>query len=170
MLICISGFATAGKSEAANGLPDVVRVSFASALKDEVAQELGISRAELDMRKMELRPKLVERGAGRRAEDIDYWVKKVAPVVEQELVKGNLVVIDDTRYVSEIRWAKSLGGKVVYVFRDGVTSANSEEHRSIQEIWEQNMVDSVIHNDSGIEELHNKMRRVAQMYAHRSEK
>jgi hypothetical protein len=160
MLICFCGYATSGKTEAAKGLPGFVRTSFADALKDEVASDLRITRAELDANKEQYRNELVKLGASRRAEEPDYWVN----IVLEELRDGVPTVVDDLRYENEARHMKLRGGHIIYIDRPGVGPANAEEKRSIQEILDKKLFDSVLHNDGTIEQLHARAARLVAFY------
>lgn len=164
MLICFCGYATSGKTEAAKSLAGFEIYSYADALKDEIAGEIGISRDELNANKEKYRHLLVERGAARRAENINHWVDLTAPVVQKLLSAGKKVCNDDTRYVSEIRWAKKHNARIVYIQRPGVGPANDEERISIQDVLDNKLFDSVIQNDGTIEQLHARAARLVAFY------
>lgn len=162
MILGFSGFSKTGKDTAAVGLPGFTRVAFADALKEELAETLGITVEELETRKEEFRDAMVKLGAGRRAEDPRYWITKV----EEKLVdiSGN-VAITDVRYANEALWIRSeLGGRIIYLFRDGFQAANDEERRSIAEIWEHSLVDSVLQNNGTIENLHKRANDIRKYY------
>jgi hypothetical protein len=116
---------------------DVEEVAFAFALKNELdpilKERFGISAwTTNDDEKKVIRPYLVARGAGARAEDPDHWVKLIESTVRGHLGCGNVVVVSDVRYLNEANWIHSLGGKVVYIERtlpsgESVPPANEEE-------------------------------------------
>ena len=164
MLIGFCGYSKAGKDEAIKGLSGFERIGFADPLKAELAASLSISIEELELRKEEFREAMVELGARRRAESPGYWIRAVTPKVEQLIAEGKSVGITDVRYADEARWAKSLGGHIVYIDRPGVGPANAEEKRSIQEILDDKLFGSVLHNDSTVEQLHARAARLALFY------
>lgn len=136
-IIGCSGPAGSGKTTLAkalaNELPNGKVFSFASALRaecDPILQEsLGISAwTQIPEEKKQIRDFLVCRGAGRRAEDPFYWVKKLAASIEAH---SGPVLIDDVRYANEANWLRGLGGVVVGVSRWGVQPANTEERNSL---------------------------------------
>lgn len=145
-LISLSGRARVGKGTFVTLLSDILahqnpprsvtEIAFAHALKEELNSTLvmrfGISAFTTDdAEKKIIRPFLVARGAGARAEDVNHWVKLVEPNVKKALGRGDMVVVSDSRYRNECDWVHSLGGKVVYIERtiDGipVPPANEEE-------------------------------------------
>lgn len=143
LLFSLAGRARVGKGTFVTLLTDilsprpVVEIAFAQALKEELDPVLkarfGISAFTTDdAEKKVIRPFLVERGAGARAQDVNHWVKLVEPRVKEHLSRGDVVVVSDSRYRNECDWIHFLGGKVIYIERllpDGtpVPFANSEE-------------------------------------------
>lgn len=150
LIVGCAGRARAGKGTFITLLSDILseydparritEYAFATALKQELDQMLtrrfGISAFTVNTEhKKVIRPFLVERGAGARAEDPDYWIKVLDAPVRAAIAAGRDVAIGDTRYLNELRWVHSLGGKVIYIERiqpDGtpVPFANDEETRN----------------------------------------
>ena len=138
MLIGLAGYARAGKDTVASVFEEhgFARLSFASALKDELAELEGIPREWLDDpdRKEPYRDKMVLLGAGRRAEDPDYWVDALRP----QWLEADDAVIADCRYLNELAEVHDNDGLwfwiVRYVKDNGSEfeskPANEEERRS----------------------------------------
>lgn len=122
-----------------HGIHNVAPFAFATELKRELDPILrakyGISAFTQDTaEKVIIRPDLVARGAGARAEDPNHWIKIIEPEVLKVLARGDVAIIEDVRYLNEAKWVQSLGGKVVYIERllpgsttEIVPFANSEE-------------------------------------------
>lgn len=141
MLIGISAFATVGKDTFASLLTQVVspqrvtQVAFAQALKkelDPLFRAFGETAFETDpVKKTLIRPILVSHGMSQRVvTNGRYWVDKVEPTVKEALKRGDLVIVTDVRFENEIDWLHSLGGKSVYLNREGVNAPNEEEARN----------------------------------------
>lgn len=107
-IILISGKARAGKDytavlfkkylEKAGCYGSIEILHFAQALKDYCKTELG-----WDGNKDENGRKLLQKvGAEKRAEDKDYWVKKVAEQIEKS--PKMIFIIPDTRFYNEIEY------------------------------------------------------------------
>ncbi len=90
------------------------RVAFADALKAEVAVFLGLTAAELEVRKEDFRATLQEAGQARRRMDPRYWIKRVSAVV----ARHGYVVVPDVRYLNEAQWIHNRGGLIVRVARE----------------------------------------------------
>ena len=91
-IIVISGKQFSGKDTVANliseYMPDFKRIGLADALKAEFGKEKDITLSEIEMNKPIYRADLIALGNKRRAEDPDYWIKRV---IETE---GNIIVSD----------------------------------------------------------------------------
>ena len=158
MVIGFCGFAFSGKDTAAEPLIErgFQRIAFADPLKARAARALGISVDEVNARKRELRPFLVELGRAGRLLDPDMWVDLA---FYDRLITN--VVVTDVRYLNEVRTVLDMDGVVVFINRPGANAANDEERESIAEILRHCYL-PVIHNDGTIEQLH---RRVLERYA-----
>ena len=78
-VIMLSGRFGVGKDFIAEQLVNTLgytRISFADALKEEVAEQHGISVEELSANKSRYRADLQRIGAEHRAECLSYWIKK----------------------------------------------------------------------------------------------
>lgn len=129
--IQLCGAGRAGKSTVAQVLCNVgyennyipVMLPFAKALKAEAADN-GFTK---DKDPQGYRDYCQRWGAGRRAEDPEYWVKKVRLEVEElkqkemELkVQGkdrfeHLVIQDDVRYMNEIAFGREVGAYQIFI-------------------------------------------------------
>lgn len=129
--IQLCGAGRAGKSTVASILYDVamennfipVILPFAKALKKEAA-ELGYTK---ENNPEEYRRYCQRLGAQRRAEDTDYWVKKIQEEVhtlagiegvlkeKQQERFEHLIIQDDVRYMNEIAWGREVGAYQIFV-------------------------------------------------------
>lgn len=142
MKIGLIGYARTGKSTAARNMPGWHIGSFAGALKRICGQMLkcvDLNVTEDDWRIAEMkerwRPLLVAIGAGMRATDKDYWVKRlIFDLCQRGITDMDDVVVDDMRYASELAWLRKKKGLAIRIYRNGFGPANEEEARSIEEI------------------------------------
>ncbi len=86
------------------------KVAFADALKEEVADRAGVTVAHIESNKAEYRAELQRWGGVRRAEDVDYWVKRFA---ERRASVSGPVVNTDTRFPNEGFYVLRTGGLLV---------------------------------------------------------
>lgn len=156
-IIGISGYARSGKdtfySRSALHLKsrklDAVRYAFADALKEELdvllKEHVGISAfSEKDKEKEIIRPLLVTYGTElRRKLNPNCWIEKIQDRVLSDAEQGKYVFITDVRFENEAQWVKSQGGKMVYIEREDIKPANSEE--SIQNIRMKKYIDYKIY-------------------------
>lgn len=165
MIIGLTGFARAGKDEAARGLADYKRIAFADELKFELnwtvktlynINTLNMSPEEKTL----VRPMLVAHGAIRRAQNEDYWINKLAAATDCVGLSdaGHKFVLTDVRYPNEAAWVRDHGGKVVLITRHGVDAANSEERESIGTIIDKHWYNGVVCNNGTVEQLHSMIR------------
>lgn len=175
-IIGLTGYARSGKDEAAKAL-NWTRVAFADAVRDAllaldpivdcinteycddrlVRLSSEVNRGWTSAKKdPEVRRLLQRLGteAGRNIHGADCWIKIAHRKVEA--APGN-VVITDVRFANEADAIRSWGGKVIRIERRGVGPCNihSSEELALD-------VDAVIENDGTIEDLHNKVRELAQ--------
>lgn len=67
----------------------------------------------------------------RRAQDPDYWVKRLAETIERE--KPQFALISDVRFKNELAWIKDSGGYTVKVSRRGFTP-DAGDHASERDL------------------------------------
>ena len=111
MIIAITGRVGSGKSTLLDMLWTagyvVQRASFASALKTEVANGLGVDPAYIAENKNAVRPVLVTWADFRRWQEDRYWIKRLIPMLTRLTTAGITPIVDDMRYTNEADW---LGG------------------------------------------------------------
>lgn len=137
-IIGISGFARCGKDTAFEAIhslcpdSDINRLAFADALKEEckdfLESNIGISPfTEITSEKKIIRPFLVTYGTHlRRKLDNKCWINKV----DSKIQENKRYIITDMRYLNEVEWVKSKGGKSIYIYRQGISAANDEEEKN----------------------------------------
>ena len=136
-IIGIMGNARCGKDTAYLSIKsildevDVYRVAFADELKKEcddfLRKNVGISAfTQCSSEKEIIRPFLVTYGTHlRRRLDPNCWIKRASESILRN--KNSVNVITDTRYPNEAKWIKEQGGLLIFLSRDGIPPANSEE-------------------------------------------
>lgn len=94
-------------------------------------------------------------GMKRRAQDPDYWVKKVAE--EIELKKPSLVLISDLRFENEMTWINEINGATVHVLRpdNRGLEGDAASHASECSLKGKDF-DRTILNDGSLKDLHKK--------------
>lgn len=130
-IIGLSGRMRVGKTTLAdliaNQVPGAIRVSYADALRLEVAELLGVSPKlvrenifkgmtfRIGAKEMAGREVLQWWGTEiRRAADPAYWVNKMSETLDEiESVGTPLVCIDDVRFLDEAHLIESRGGLLV---------------------------------------------------------
>lgn len=165
-IIGISGKKWAGKdtlcTHILEALPERgVRRAFADRLKEEVSiflyptlKEKGHTlkqiREMLDDPKTKEQFRLLMQWYGteyrRNLFGEDYWLRMVDKWIEENQLPDNtILIIPDTRFLSEIEWIKSKGGKIVLIERPCLK--NTDTHSSETEL-DHYKFDSVITNNN----------------------
>lgn len=141
-LIAITGSAGVGKDTVYEALKQYLlsfgTTAFRLSIGDEIKKEMnefllksiGISawtrnRNEKDV----IRPLLVEFGRAKRFKfGSDYWAKMLAPKLKLNGSQNIISVLTDFRYFDfEYEWIRSQDSLIIYLERDGVEPANSDE-------------------------------------------
>lgn len=134
ILIGIAGAARAGKDTLCSALeyvlPNTVQMAFAHAVKleaDPICKErFGISAFTEDPEEKKIiRPVLIEVGHGRRQEDPEIWIKKLAAQIDAKRNLNNIVVTD-VRYGNEADMIHSKGGVIVFIQRNAQADIPTE--------------------------------------------
>jgi len=137
-IIGITGVARSGKDTLFNAISEInknlkfKRIALADELKSEcdefLIKNIGISAFTEETKEKEIiRPFLVTYGTHiRRKLNENCWIEKA----EHTMLNSKDVdcfVITDVRFLNEMEWIKSKGGKVLHISRDGILPANKEE-------------------------------------------
>lgn len=140
--IFLTGYAGAGKDFVADLLVrelGYTRISFADALKEEVAQKEGITLDDLNRHKATWRRVLQHWGSLRRGENPNYWIERWR---ERRAQVDGPVVVADMRHFNEAGFAWARGAFLVRVTvpeevrvarlleRDGGYDPNWAQHES----------------------------------------
>lgn len=136
-LIALTGKKRSGKTLAASYLDtnyDFIKANFKDSLVEEVKRNfpellVGLEHTygeDLETLLAEkpplMRSLLQNYGTNvRRHDDPNYWVTKWVGKVEPLLPEYD-VVVDDVRFLNEAKAVKSLGGKIIRIEREGLTS------------------------------------------------
>jgi hypothetical protein len=183
MIIGLVGFIGCGKGTVADMLVEnhgYTKFSFADALKDAVALLFGWPRHLLEGDTEESRefrerpddfwsrklgysvtPRYILQRFGTEAMrdhlDSNIWVH----ILEHRIQGRENVVIPDTRFVNEINFIRGAKGKVFWIKRGEMPSADeiAKLHLSERE-WLGTKFDSVIHNDGGFLALEKEVKSV----------
>ena len=168
--IALVGQPGSGKSSIADALVRLVggeRLSFAGALKDEVAEALGYAGMLYDFHrarmndpatKDEYRSVLQAWGSFRRAQDEDYWVRIVTAGIKPD----QFYVVDDCRYFNEEATLRRYGFKFVLLEPGETTrplTGEQAEHASEKD-WPEFKVDLLLGYERGPEAQAERIARV----------
>jgi hypothetical protein len=96
----------------------------------------------------------------RRSQDSDYWTKAWGHKIEQLDLENMHVLIDDVRFLNELRVIKLHGGLIVKIERPGFDGANN--HASETSLDEYHDWDEVLLNDGTLEEFEEKVEQLAE--------
>ncbi len=148
-IIAFTGHLGCGKTTAAKVLIKeygFICVHFADVLK-RMLKKLGLSDAQVYGDEKEIPSDLLggktPRYAmqtlgtewGRRAIFDDIWVRATMQTIYRISDKQLKVVIDDCRFLNEVKAIKEAGGTVVRVLRDGYEGDEHQSEREMNSIW-----------------------------------
>lgn len=95
----------------------------------------------------------------RRAQDPDYWTKAWEQKVRHFDLQSITVLVDDVRFMNELRTIKALGGRIVKIDRPGFSAAGN--HASETSLDGYGDWDGVILNDGSLEEFKERVGRLS---------
>ena len=171
-LVGLTGLAGCGKDTLAEMISNKgwVRVAYADALKDMCIDYLGLSKEDAytqegkvkynefwGMTNREILQK-VGTDAMRTGFHSDVWIKIAQLKIQKLLEEGKKVIVTDARFDNEAKLIEDMGGVVVKIIRDGVTSNLSElEQKHISERGiDEHLISFTILNDLTKEKLVNE--------------
>lgn len=167
-LIGITGLKKSGKTTFAQFLEAALLprhtaiVSFADALKDEVATACGVTRPYIEEHKDKFRTILQWWGTEFRRDmsHKEYWTSRLIQKCVKLKHEGcEFILIPDTRFHNEADVIKNVGGLLVRVTRN--TLATVDNHPSEREQLEIK-VDETIINSAGLSELKQAAEKLAE--------
>ena len=154
-IIVLSGKQFCGKDTIAKilleNLKIFTRIGLGDAIKLEYGEKIGLTLEEVEKNKSQYRADLQALGNKRRAEDSDYWIKKVITLPQD-------IVVPEIRVQKEYEYFKSVGAFMIRVeaseqarAKRGMLSAQND----ITETALDNITDwhYVIKNEGTYEEL-----------------
>ncbi|NQZ74697.1 MAG: hypothetical protein HRT61_01080 [Ekhidna sp.] len=167
-LIGFGGKAGSGKSESAIYLRDkynFVRLSFATPIKRAVTAlgcyvnplySVGTTKEEKEVPRKEFggltdRDMLQSIGDALRAQNSDFFVDVMYPIINQTMNKGYSVVVDDVRFPNEVAMLKACDAKLLFVERPDVLAYN--DHVSENSV-DPEMFDEFVLNHFELEDLY----------------
>ena len=175
MIVGLSGYARAGKDEAAKGLQAVgfTRVGFADRLR-EFLYRLNPVVLGPNGTVWSVRPVIDRHGwdgykATPYGDHIRRYLQRLGTECGRELIGDTVwidaalrdvpenVVVTDARFPNEAQAIRDRGGIVVRITRPGVGPANSHQSETALDGWP---FDAVIVNDGTIAELHARIRQI----------
>lgn len=169
MLIGLSGAAFSGKDSAAAGLQTFYPMAFAKPLKDGAKllfdltdEQLHGKLKEVPDRRWNKSPREIMQQLGDhcRADNPQFFITHMRSRIEKAREQGvKNIVITDVRYDNEASLIHELGGKVVKIERNGVTTKHSD-HPSEHGILP-TLVDFTVQNNGTVEQLIEKVKRIA---------
>ncbi len=157
-IIIFSGKQYSGKDTVAKimleAMPDYRRFAMGDVIKLTYGEQKGLTYEEIEKNKPVYRQDLIDLGNWGRAQDPDYWLKKI---IEQS---GNIMVTD-VRVPHEYEIFKAAGAIAIRVEASRQTRASRGEligENDITEVGLDNITDwnYVIENDSDYESLKQK--------------
>ncbi len=111
-IIAFSGKQLSGKDCVAKlllgYLSEFTRIGLGDAIKIEYMEQTGLSLEEIEKNKAQYRADLIALGNKRRAEDKDYWIKKIIDMPYS-------IVVPDMRMLRELEMFKSVNAFTVRV-------------------------------------------------------
>ena len=163
-IIVLSGKQFSGKDTFAKFLlefmTDFKRIGLGDAIKLEYGRQKGLTFEEIEKNKSQYRADLIALGDWGRAQDPDYWLKRI---IEQ---KDN-VIVPDLRMPHELKVFKKHNAISIRVeaprknraLRGELVKENDPTETLLDEIvdW-----DYIIQNNSSLEELREKARNLAE--------
>lgn len=159
MLIGLLGRAQSGKSTVAKMLVEefnFIRVAFADPLKEMLITAGMVTSEEVYGQKTEMSRFLLQKvGTEIFRKQIDplYWVKEASGRIENLLVCGVSVVVDDVRFPEEAEAIKQMEGGVIKIervdFVDEQAGTTHDSERFVDSIE----YDHVIRAETGVEGL-----------------
>lgn len=161
-IIIFSGKQYSGKDTVAkimlSEMPDFKRCAMGDIIKLTYGKEKGLTYEEIEKNKSIYRQDLINLGNWGRAQDPDYWLKKI---LEQD---GNIMVTD-VRVPHEYEVFKSVGAIAIRVEATRETRASRGQlvgENDITEVGLDNIKDwdYVIENNSDYESLKNKVMKI----------
>lgn len=161
-IIIFSGKQYSGKDTAAkimlNKMPTFKRCAMGDIIKLTYGKKMSLTLEEIEKSKAQYRPDLIELGNWGRAQDPDYWLKKI---IEQD---GNIIVTD-VRVPHEYEVFKNAGAITIRVEATRETRSQRGTlvgEKDITEVGLDNITDwdFVIDNNSDYEHLKEQVLKI----------
>ena len=149
MIVGLSGKMRAGKSVTAKALAEkhgFVNLSFATYLKEDVVA-MGFDPEDVYHRKPPwMRALLQSYGQARRAQDPDYWLKKLEASVAM-CKPTTIFIVDDVRFPNEATYIEQMG-TLIRLERDGYNNVDTDLSETALDDWP---FDHTVYSEEGPE-------------------
>lgn len=173
-LIGLTGRAGAGKDSVARILAQqhgFSRMSFAEPIKRGLNTMLGIPHSVLEDPAAKEKPidwighspRYLMQTLGtewaRHLVHPDIWIRVAAQLLAQHRKLGGNVCVTDARFANEADWIRGQGGEVWHIVRPLPENVVVMSHASELGVTMHAGLDSTIHNDRGLDQLEDEVRR-----------
>ena len=142
----------------------VGRVAFADPLKQEVSEVTGFRVEFIEEHKREFRALLQVWGTEfrRHFNGSDYWIDKMAKIIEQSSSFYDVLFITDVRFTNEADFIRDAvnGGQLVKVERRQTGYPDVDNHRTENDLDDYSKFDYVLNNDKTKEELNTSLEKM----------
>jgi len=170
MIIGLHGKAGHGKDTAAAGLQNFYQLSFAKPIKDAskilynlTDEQLHGKLKEVPDKRWNISPREIMQQLGDlcRSSNPNFFIVLMRTRIEKALEQGiRNIVITDVRYANEAKLIKDMGGRIIKINRN-VTTTQHTSHSSEKGIDDSNYIDFTIDNNGTIEQLIEKVKKIA---------
>lgn len=163
-IVIFSGKQFSGKDTLAKimleRMPTFRRFAMGDVIKDTFAKQKGLTVAEIEANKPFYRPELIKLGDWGRAQDPDFWLKKI-------ISQDGDIFVTDVRKQHEYDVFKAAGAKSIRVESPREMRAQRGQLVNENDLTETELDnvkdwDFVVHNDAGLNELKEKAMHIIQ--------
>lgn len=143
------------------------RVAFGDSIKHEVSEITGFRIDHIEEHKSDFRTLLQVWGTDFRRKMCgdDYWLKKMAEIIDKSTHHYDVLFITDCRFENEAAFIKEMGGKIIRVIRrieiHNLTDLpDLDPHASENALDDYDGFDYVLNNDKTPDELKSAVKQM----------